>query len=64
MNNDNTDLLKLLLLTNSSIDSYVESLNDRIDKIMSDGCGFSNFERFRNRVMYGLNKDEPIKYSK
>ena len=42
----------------------MESLNGRIDKIMSDGCGYSNFERFRNRVMFGLNKDEPIKYSK
>lgn len=38
----------------------MESENRRIGKIMSDGNGFSNFDRFRNRVMFGLNKDEPI----
>ena len=27
---------------------------------MSDGCGYSNFERFRNRVMYCKNKDAGI----
>jgi len=42
----------------------MESLNGRIDKIMDDGCGYSNFGRFRNRVMFGLNKDEPITYNK
>lgn len=42
----------------------MESLNGRIDKIMADGCGYSNFNRFRNRVMFGLNKDEPIIYIK
>lgn len=42
----------------------MESLNGRIDKIMADGCGYSNFNRFRNRVMFGLNKNEPIIYTK
>lgn len=37
----------------------MESLNDRIDKIMSDCCGYSNFNRFRNRVMFNLNKVKP-----
>ena len=40
----------------------MESENGRISKIMSDANGYSNFERFRNRVMFGLNKDEPMKF--
>ena len=40
----------------------MESENGRIGKILSDGNGYSNFNRFRNRVMFGLNKNEPIKY--
>lgn len=40
----------------------MELENGRISKIMSDANGYSNFERFRNRVMFGLNKDEPMKF--
>ncbi len=38
----------------------MESLNGRLDKLISDGYGYTNFARFRNRAMYSLNKDESI----
>ena len=34
----------------------IESLNGRIKTIKKCGNGFTNFKRFRNRVMYALNK--------
>ena len=34
----------------------VEGINSRIDKILSNACGYQNFARMRNRVMYSLNK--------
>lgn len=37
----------------------MESLNSRIKRIIDNGFGFS---RFRNKVMYSLNKNEPIKF--
>ena len=40
----------------------MESLNSRIRRIIDNGFGFSRFPRFRNKVMYSLNKDEPIKF--
>ena len=40
----------------------IESLNSRIRRIIDNGFGFSRFSRFRNKVMYSLNKDEPIKF--
>ena len=40
----------------------MESCNGRIRRIIDNGYGFSNFTRFRNKVMYSLNKDEPIKW--
>ncbi len=40
----------------------IESLNSRIKKIISHGNGFKSFERFRNKTMFSLNKNEPIKY--
>ncbi|MEE3344894.1 MAG: ISL3 family transposase [Bacilli bacterium] len=39
----------------------MESLNGRIKRIISDGYGYKDFNRFRNRVMFSLNKNEPIK---
>jgi len=39
----------------------MESINSRIKRILNDGYGYSDFTRFRNRVMFSLNKDEPIK---
>ena len=40
----------------------IESLNSRIKKLISHGNGFKSFERFRNKTMFSLNKNEPIKY--
>ena len=42
----------------------MESLNGRLKRLLYDGYGYSNFERFRNRLMYCLNKDEPINFKK
>lgn len=39
----------------------MESLNGRTGRILEDGYGYSDFDRFRNRVMFALNKNEPIK---
>ena len=38
----------------------IESLNGRIKRLLYDGYGYSNFNRFRNRLMYSINKNEPI----
>jgi len=40
----------------------MESINGRIKRILYDGYGYSNFERFRNRVMFALNKYEPLSF--
>ena len=40
----------------------IESLNSRVRRIIDNGFGFSHFSRFRNKIMYSLNKDEPIKF--
>lgn len=42
----------------------MESLNGRLKRLLYDGYGYSNFERFRNRLMFCLNKDEPINFKK
>lgn len=42
----------------------MESLNGRIKRLLYDGYGYSNFNRFRNRLMFCLNKNEPIKFTK
>ena len=42
----------------------MESLNGRIKRLLYDGYGYSNFRRFRNRLMFTLNKDEPVKFNK
>lgn len=39
----------------------MESLNGRLKNIFDDANGFTNFERFRNRAMFALNHNEPIK---
>ncbi len=40
-----------------------EGLNSLIKTLMKESNGFINFRRFRNRVMYSINKDVPIKGS-
>ena len=39
----------------------VESVNSRIKTVKRNGNGYSNFERFRKRVIYSLNEDSSIK---
>lgn len=39
----------------------MESTNGRLDRLLSDGYGYTNFERFRNRALFSLNRNEPIK---
>ena len=42
----------------------VEGINSRIDKILSNACGYQNFARMRNRLMYSLNKSSnPSSYA-
>ena len=38
----------------------IESLNSRVKILLKNACGYSNFDRFKNRLMYSLNKNEPI----
>lgn len=39
----------------------MKSLNGRTKRIISDGYGYTVFDRLRNRVMFALNKNESIK---
>lgn len=42
----------------------VEGINSKIDKILSNACGYQNFARMRNRLMYSLNKSSnPSSYA-
>lgn len=39
----------------------IEGINSIIEKIKVNGNGYINFFRFRNRVIYSVNKDVPLK---
>ena len=39
----------------------IEGANSRIKTILKSANGYVNFNRLRNRIMYSLNKDIPIK---
>lgn len=39
----------------------IEGVNSRIKTILKSANGYTNFNRLRNRIMYSLNKDIPIK---
>ena len=39
----------------------MESLNGCIKNIIRNGYGYKNFKRLRNKVMYSLNRQEPIR---
>lgn len=41
--------------------STMESLIGRLKRLLDDRYGYSNFNRFRNRIMFCSNKNEPIK---
>ena len=38
----------------------MESINGRIRRILFEAYGYTNFDRFRNRIMYSLNNNEPV----
>lgn len=42
----------------------MESLNGRLKRVLHDGYGYSNFYRFRNRIMFCINKNESINLKK
>ena len=39
----------------------IEGINSIIEKIRINGNGFTNFYRFRNKVIYSVNKNVPLK---
>ncbi len=41
--------------------SYIESRNGSIEKLISNANGFTNFKRTRNRILYCLNKNDTYK---
>ena len=41
--------------------SYIESRNRLLKKLISNANGFTNFKRTRNRILYSLNKDSSFK---
>lgn len=41
--------------------SYIESKNRLLKKLISNANGFTNFKRTRNRILYSLNKDSGFK---
>ena len=42
--------------------SYIESKNKILEKLLYNGNGFSNFKRTRNRILYCLNKNDTYKF--
>ena len=41
--------------------SYIESRNRQIERLLFNANGYTNFKRARNRMMYCLNKDDTYK---
>ncbi len=41
--------------------SYIESRNGSIERLISNANGFTNFKRTRNRILYCLNKNDTYK---
>ena len=41
--------------------SYIESRNRQLDRLMFNANGFTNFKRTRNRILYCLNKNDTFK---
>jgi len=41
--------------------SYIESRNSQLEKLMFNANGFRNFKRTRNRILYCLNKNDTYK---
>ena len=41
--------------------SYIESRNRQIERLLFNANGYTNFKRARNRILYCLNKDDTYK---
>lgn len=41
--------------------SYIESRNNNIERLLYNAYGYTNFKRMRNRILYCLNKDAKYK---
>ena len=41
--------------------SYIESRNNNIEKLIYNANGFTNFKRTRNRILYCINKEDTYK---
>ena len=41
--------------------SYIESRNRQIERLLFNANGYTNFKRARNRMLYCLNKDDSYK---
>ena len=41
--------------------SYIESRNNQLERLMMNANGFRNFKRTRNRILYCLNKKDTFK---
>ena len=39
----------------------IESVNNKIKTIIKTSNGIKSFDRLRNKIMYSINKDIPIK---
>ena len=58
-----TEIINSFITVNGKRNSNgpMESLNGRIKNIIRNGYGYKNFRRLRNKVMYSLNRQEPIR---
>ena len=43
--------------------SYIESRNAKIERLIMNAYGFTNFKRTRNRILYCINKDDNYRIS-
>ena len=57
-------MLDLIRKDEFSIDYFEEGINSIIEKINVNGNGYTNFFRFRNRIIFSINKNVPIKFKK
>lgn len=58
------EIMNSFLIVDGIIMSYgsMESLNGRLKRVLHDGYGYSNFYKFRNRIMFCKNKNESINF--
>ena len=42
----------------------IEGVNSRIKTILKNTCGYISFRRLRNKIIFSLNKNEPIRMTR